>query len=48
MKFLLIILAGHFIGEMIGRSNKTEMNANADKKGETILHPAEFQLRSDH
>jgi hypothetical protein len=47
VKFLLIILAGHFIGEMIGRSNKTGKEANADEKNKTTLHPAEFQLRID-
>jgi hypothetical protein len=47
MKFLLIVLIGHFLGEMIGRSNKTETNANADEKSKAILHPAEFQLRID-
>lgn len=44
MKFLLIVLAVHFVAQMI--SNKTKDNGNdAGEENERILHPAEFNVR---
>jgi hypothetical protein len=44
MKFLMIVLAVHFVAEMI--SNKRKDNSNdAGEKTKRVLHPAEFNVR---
>jgi hypothetical protein len=45
MKFLMIVLAIHFIGEVISNRRKGINNSNADESNETVLHPAEFNMR---
>ena len=45
MKFLLAVLAIHFIGEWISNKRKDKRNDNADVRNETVRHPAEFDLR---
>ena len=42
MKFLMIVLTIHFIGEVI--TNKRKIN-NAGEVNEKIVHPAEFNMR---
>ena len=44
MKFLIIVLAIHFIGEMIGAKRKTTKEDKA-RKDVAIVHPAEFPMR---
>lgn len=44
MKFLMIVLAVHFVAEMIGTKRKTNTN-EADDMGNNTLHPAEFNMR---
>lgn len=44
MKFLIIVLAIHIIGEMIGAKRKTNKEDKADNNV-TIVHPAEFPMR---
>jgi hypothetical protein len=41
MKFVLIVLALHFAGEMIGGKKKQP----EEQREETVLHPAEYNLR---
>ncbi len=44
MKFLLVVLAIHLVGELI--SNKRKDNKNDEVKGtNNVRHPAEFELR---
>jgi hypothetical protein len=44
MKFLLIVIAIHFIAELIGR--KTDNNKNdKDDSGTSSIHPSEFNIR---
>jgi hypothetical protein len=43
MKFLMIVLAVHFMAEMI--SNKKKVNNNNDDTNENRVHPAEFAIR---
>jgi hypothetical protein len=45
MKFLMIVLAIHFIGEVISNKRKGARKINADEGNETALHPAEFNMR---
>lgn len=45
MKFLLAVLAIHFISEWISHKRKDKRNDNADGMNETVRHPAEFDLR---
>lgn len=45
MKFLLAVLAIHFIGEWISNKRKDKEIDNADVSNETVRHPAEFDLR---
>ncbi|MEI9913010.1 MAG: hypothetical protein WDO71_27215 [Bacteroidota bacterium] len=45
MKFVMIVLAIHFIGEVISNKRKEISNNNADERNETVIHPAEFNLR---
>ena len=43
MKFLIIMLAVHFVNELI--SNKRENKKTNADKNEIIRHPAEFSIR---
>ena len=45
MKFLMIVLAVHFVGEVITNKRKVVKNNNADEINEKVLHPAEFNMR---
>lgn len=45
MKFLMIVLAVHFIGEVISNKRKGVKNKNADEKNDRVIHPAEFNIR---
>ena len=45
MKFLMIVLAVHFVAEMISNKRKQINNDDACEKEEKILHPAEFDMR---
>ncbi|HLG40703.1 MAG TPA: hypothetical protein VI461_13585 [Chitinophagaceae bacterium] len=45
MKFLMIVLAVHFLGEVISNKRKGINNSSADEKNEKIIHPAEFNVR---
>jgi hypothetical protein len=45
MKFLMIVLAVHFIGEVISNKRKGTNNNNADESNERVIHPAEFTMR---
>jgi hypothetical protein len=45
MKFLLTVLAIHFIGELIGNKRKNKKINEADEINETVFHPAEYELR---
>jgi Na+-transporting methylmalonyl-CoA/oxaloacetate decarboxylase gamma subunit len=42
MKFLMIVLAVHFVAEMI--SNKVKEKAK-DEETDRVIHPAEFDMR---
>ena len=44
MKFLMIVLAIHFVAEMIGNKRK-DNSKDADERNKKILHPAEFNTR---
>ena len=43
--FVMIVLAVHFIGEVISNKRKGMGNNNADEGNETVIHPAEFNMR---
>lgn len=45
MKFVMIVLVIHFIGELIGNKRKSITESNKENRNETIFHPAEFQVR---
>jgi len=45
MKFLMIVLAVHFVAEVIGNKRKEMIGDKAGGKEEKILHPAEFNMR---
>ncbi len=45
MKFLMIVLAVHFISEVISNKRKKASEKNMDERKEIILHPAEYILR---
>jgi hypothetical protein len=45
MKFLLVVLAIHFVGELISNKRKNENKIEMDERNEVIRHPAEFELR---
>jgi hypothetical protein len=45
MKFLLVVLAIHFVGELISNKTKNENKTGMDERSELIRHPAEFELR---
>ena len=45
MKFLLAVLAIHFIGELISNKRKDKRIHEADEINERVYHPAEYELR---
>jgi len=45
MKFLMIVLAVHFIAEMIGNRGKNKTQDEGGEGVKHILHPAEDELR---
>ncbi|MEI9806735.1 MAG: hypothetical protein WDO16_01980 [Bacteroidota bacterium] len=45
MKFLMIVLAVHFVAEMVSTKRKEMISDHAGEKDERILHPAEFHMR---
>ncbi len=45
MKFLLVVLAIHFIGELISNKRKDKRIIEADEMNERVYHPAEYELR---
>lgn len=45
MKFLLAVLAIHFIGELIGNKRKNKKKNETAMMNETVHHPAEHELR---
>jgi hypothetical protein len=45
MKFLLIVLAIHFIGELVSNKRKKDNIIETGEKDEMIRHPAEFEIR---
>ena len=45
MKFVMIVLAIHFIGEVISNKRKETRNRKIGERNETIRHPAEYDLR---
>jgi hypothetical protein len=45
MKFLLIVLVIHFIGELITSKRKNTAGKNDEKKEMRSIHPAEYELR---
>lgn len=44
MKFLLIVMAIHFVAELVGKKNDKNRNDH-DGPGGTTMHPAGFNLR---
>jgi hypothetical protein len=48
MKFLVIMLAIHFIGEMFSNKMKKENKNNSTENNAKVLHPAEFQVRTEY
>ena len=45
MKFLLIVLAIHIVGELISNKRKDSKLDKAEGVNENVRHPAEFELR---
>ncbi len=45
MKFLMVVMAIHFIGEVISNKRKEMVNNNGDEKNRDVIHPAEFNMR---
>jgi len=45
MKFLMIVLAVHFVAEVISNKRKEMTGNKAGEKEEKVLHPAEFNMR---
>ena len=45
MKYLMIVLAIHFIGEVITNKRKEGKQNYTEEGNEKILHPAEFYIR---
>lgn len=44
MKFLMIVLAVHFVAEMISNKRKDKGN-EAGERCDKVVHPAEFNMR---
>ncbi len=45
MKFLLIVLMIHFIGELITSKRKNDTAGKDEKQSMKSMHPAEYELR---
>lgn len=45
MKFLMIVLAVHFVAEIISRKRKETDRGNGDERNKDVRHPAEYDLR---
>jgi large-conductance mechanosensitive channel len=45
MKFLIIALAIHFIGELISNIRKNINSNEAGEANKNVRHPAEYELR---
>lgn len=45
MKFLIIVLAIHFIGELISNKRKGTGKDDAEEGRDMVFHPAEFPVR---
>jgi hypothetical protein len=45
MKFLLVVLAIHFVAELVGHKNKNVKDNEVGGEDQLIRHPAEFELR---
>jgi hypothetical protein len=45
MKFVMVVLAIHFIGEVIGNKRKKIKDKRVNERNELVLHPAEYILR---
>jgi large-conductance mechanosensitive channel len=45
MKFLVVVLAIHFIVELINNIRKTERKNTQDEINEKVFHPSEFRIR---
>ena len=47
MKFLLIVLAIHLLGELLNKKKRSKILEAEDAKDVCIRHPAEFELREN-
>jgi len=45
MKLVMVVLAIHFIGEVISNKRKKIKDKRMDERKEIVLHPAEYMLR---
>lgn len=45
MKFLLVVLAAHFVAELVSVKRKENKGNDTERKSQTVFHPAEFPLR---
>lgn len=45
MKFLLIVLALHLVGELISNKRKDRKTKEAEVMNDNVCHPAEINLR---
>lgn len=45
MKFLLVVLAVHLVAELVSAKRKGNKGNDAEKRNQTVFHPAEFPLR---
>jgi len=45
MKFLLVVLAVHFVAELVSAKRKENKGNSTEKRSQTVFHPAEFPLR---
>jgi large-conductance mechanosensitive channel len=45
MKFLVIVLAIHFIVELTNKIRKTGRKNTQDEMNERIIHPSEYRVR---
>ena len=48
MKFLMMVLAIHFVGEMISNKMKARAEEYKNESNANAMHPAEFQLRKEY
>ena len=46
MKFIMVVMIIHFIGEVIMNKNK-KINNNIDEVNKDTRHPAEVQVRNE-